>query len=92
MIVKEGEVICIASGVFDGYDKAGPFIAVRDFDLDAFIETITPSAPEPWDFEDLMKSLPGVLLESGFITKVPCRTVYLGAWGEFDIREEKDDL
>ncbi|MEE4104526.1 hypothetical protein V2I78_10585 [Pseudomonas viridiflava] len=56
MIVKEGEVICIASGVFEAYDKAGPFIAVRDFDLDAFIETITPSTPEPWEVEDLMRT------------------------------------
>ncbi|WP_315337350.1 MULTISPECIES: hypothetical protein [Pseudomonas] len=92
MILKAREVICIASGVFEGYDKAGPFMALRDFDLDAFIETITPSAPEPWEVENLMRSLPGVLLENGFITKVPCRMVYLGAWGEFDIREEKDDI
>ncbi|KOP53236.1 MULTISPECIES: hypothetical protein [Pseudomonas syringae group] len=92
MIIKEGELICIASGVFEVYDKAGPFIVVRDFDLDAFIETITPSAPEPWEMEDLMRSLPRVLLENGFITKMPCRMVYLGAWGEFDIREEKHDI
>jgi hypothetical protein len=92
MIIKEGEVICVASGVFEAYDKAGPFIAVRDFDLNAVIETITPSAPEAWEVENLMRSLPEVLLENGFITKVPCRMVYLGAWGEFDIREEKDDI
>ena len=42
--------------------------------------------------EDLMRSLPRVLLENGFITKTPCRMVYLGAWGEFDIREEKHDI
>ena len=92
MIVKEGEVICIASGVFEGYDKAGPFKVVREFDLDAFIETAAPPVTKPWEVDSLMTSLPRVLLEKGLITEVPCRTIYLGAWGEFEIREEKDEI
>ncbi len=29
MIVREGEVICIASGIFEWYDRAGPFKVMR---------------------------------------------------------------
>jgi hypothetical protein len=39
MIVKAGEVICIALGIFENYDRAGPFVATQDFDLDSFIHS-----------------------------------------------------
>lgn len=92
MVVKEGETICIASGVYERYDKAGPFKAVRDFDLDAFIETVTPPVTEPGEVDDLMRNLPRMLLEQGLISKMSCRMIYLGAWGEFEVREKQDDL
>ena len=38
MVMKAGEVVCIASGVYEGYDKTGPFVVVHDFDLEAFID------------------------------------------------------
>lgn len=38
MVMKAGEVVCIASGIYEGYDRAGPFILVQDFDLEEFID------------------------------------------------------
>lgn len=46
MIVKAGEVICVASGVFEQYDRAGPFAATQDFDLDVFVEKVMPPTAE----------------------------------------------
>ena len=38
MTIKEGEVIAIASGIYESYDRGGPFVALKDFDLDAFVD------------------------------------------------------
>lgn len=92
MIVKAGEVICVASGVFEQYDRAGPFVATQDFDLDLFVEKVMPPTAEQWEISGLMRDIPRLLLEQGLIIKMPCRRIYLGAWGEFEIREEKDDV
>jgi hypothetical protein len=35
MVMKAGEVICIASGIYEGYDRTGPFVVAQDFDLEA---------------------------------------------------------
>ncbi len=92
MIVKAGEVICLASGVFEQYDRAGPFVATQDFDLDLFVEKVMPPTAEQWEISGLMRDIPRLLLEQGFIIKMPCKRIYLGAWGEFEIREERDDV
>lgn len=39
MTVTERDVICIASGFFECYDRSGPFVATREFDLDAFVDS-----------------------------------------------------
>jgi len=92
MIVKAGEIICIASGIFEGYARAGPFVAMQDFDLDSFVaEAMTPLT-EKWEVSSLLWDIHRMLFESGLITKLPCRKIYLGAMGEVDIREEQDDL
>lgn len=91
-IVKKGEIICVASGVYEGYGTAGPYVVVQQFSLDAFIESVTPAISEPWEIDELMRSLPQLLLEKGLISELPCRRIYLGAWGEFGIQEGKDDL
>lgn len=91
-IVKKGEVICIASGVYEGYDRAGPFIATQDFDLNAIVESVKSTVVEPWEVSDLMRNIPRMLLEEGLIDKMPCRNIYLGSFDEFKLREERDDL
>lgn len=41
MIVKKGEVFTIASGCYEGYDRAGPFVAIQDINVDAFVAEAT---------------------------------------------------
>jgi hypothetical protein len=36
-ILRPGDVITIASGKFEGYDRSGPFLVQREFDLEAFV-------------------------------------------------------
>lgn len=81
MIVKKGEVITIASGVFEGYDRAGPFMAVQDIDLDAFLAAARALLEEPWELSALLQSVPRMLHEQALIAKLPCRRIYLGSWG-----------
>lgn len=92
MIVNAGEIICIASGIFEGYDRAGPFVATQDFDLDSFVAEVMKPLTERWEVSSLFGDIPRMLFESGFITELPCRKIYLGAMGEVDIREEKEDF
>ena len=58
MIVKAGEVICIASGKFEGYDRAGPFVATQDFDLDSFVAEATKPLTERWEVPSLLWNIP----------------------------------
>lgn len=46
MIVKKGDVLTLASGVFESYNREGPFIAVHGFDLDAFVSERTNGGHE----------------------------------------------
>lgn len=92
MIVKAGEIICIASDIFEGYARSGPFVVTQDFDLDSFIAEAMKPLTERWEVSSLFGDVPRMLFESGLITKLPCRKIYLGAMGEVDIREEQDDL
>ena len=90
MIIKKGEVICIASGVFEGYNRDGPYAATREFDLAAFIEMARASNMEPWEISSFMSAIPTLLLEQRLVVEVPCRNIYLGSMGEFVIGDEKD--
>ena len=92
MIVKAGEVICIASGIFEGYARARPFVATQDFDLDSFVAETMKPLTEKWEVSSLFGDIPRMLFESGFITELPCRKIYLGAMGEVDIRVEKENF
>lgn len=92
MIVKTGEIICIASGIFEGYSRSGPFVATRDFDLDSFVAKVIPPLAKRHDVSALLWDVPRMLLERGLITELPCKKIHLGEMGEVDIREEQDDL
>lgn len=92
MQLKKGEVVSIASGVWEGYGRTGPFVVARDFDLEAFIDKVRATIDEDWKVSGLMYEIPRMLLAQGFISKFPCRRVFLGAWNEFDLGEESEDL
>lgn len=61
MQLKKGEVISIASGVYDGYGRAGPFVVERDFDLEAFIDSARATVAEDWEVGGLMYEIPRML-------------------------------
>lgn len=88
---KKDEVICIASGVFESYHRFGPFLVEKDFDLDEFIDTLNHSQKEHWESADLMHEIPCLLLAQGIISTISCRNIHLGGFGEWHIKEEKDD-
>ncbi|MBA1245880.1 hypothetical protein G7016_24460 [Pseudomonas japonica] len=92
MILKAGEVIAVASGIYEGYDKAGPFIVARDFDLQAFVDQADAALSEELGVSGLMYEIPRMLLAQGFISVMPCRKIYLGGFREFELGEEKDDF
>jgi len=65
MIVKAGEVLCIASGIFENYDRAGPFVATQDFDLDSFIAEAMKPLTEKWEVSSLFGDIPRVFSKTG---------------------------
>ncbi|MHC8324555.1 hypothetical protein [Pseudomonas sp. LB1P83] len=80
MIVKGGEIICIASGIFEGYDRAGPFVATQYFDLDSFVAEAMKPLTEKWEVSSLFGDIPRMLFESGFITELPVGRSIWGLW------------
>lgn len=88
---KKGEVICIASEVYESYYRAGPYLVEKDFDLSEFIITAKRSQAEHWEITTLMREIPCSLLAQGFVSTITCRNVHLGAFGELKIKEENDD-
>jgi hypothetical protein len=91
MVMKAGEVICIASGIYESYDRTGPFIVARDFDLEEFVDQAEAVLKDPWEVSGLMYEIPRMLLAQGLISIMPCRKIYLGGLREFELREEEDD-
>lgn len=89
MIVKKGDVITLASGILESYNREGPFIAVHGFDLDAFVSERTHGGMKRLEVDDLLEGIPAMLIELGLLTELPCRRIYLGAMGEIDIKAEK---
>lgn len=92
MIVKKGEVITIASGWYEGYDRAGPFVAIQDIDVDAFVAEATVLITEKSEVSGLLWEIPRMMFEQGLIAKSPCRRIFLGAAGDIEIGEEKGEF
>ena len=67
MFMKAGEVICIASGIYEGYDRTGPFVVTREFDLEAFVDQAKAALSEPGDVSgSCMKYPECFLLKASF--------------------------
>lgn len=92
MIIQEGEVITIAYGIYESYDRGGPFVALKDFDLDAFVGEAQTTISEAWEVTDLMWQIPQLLVEQGLIKQMQCRNIYLGGSDGFDLGVEKQGL
>jgi hypothetical protein len=92
VIIRKGEVITIASGWFEKYDRAGPFVAVQDIDIDAFVAEATDQVVERPEIQALLRDIPKMMLERGLIALSPCRRIFLGVAGDIEIGEEKDEI
>lgn len=92
MMIKEGEIFTIASGIYESYDRAGPFVACKDFDLEAFVETSKASISENWEVQGLRWEIPRRLVAAGYIAAMPCRKIYLGSFDEIELGDEKDEF
>ncbi|MBD8682322.1 hypothetical protein [Pseudomonas sp. CFBP 13719] len=92
MLIKKGEVLTIASGIYEGYDRSGPFVATQDFDLATFVASAKATIEEPWEVAGLMYEIPRMLYAQGLLAKQPCRRIYFEGMMDFELGEEKDDF
>ncbi|QXG45611.1 hypothetical protein [Pseudomonas viridiflava] len=92
MLLKKGEVVSIASGIFESYSREGPFVATQDFDLGAYVAKTVSADTETWEVTGMLWEVPRLLVEQGLLVELPCRRVHLGASGEVDLTEEKKDF
>lgn len=92
MLLKKGEVVTVASGIFESYSRGGPFVATQDFDLDAFVAKVASAVTEAWEVTGLLWEAPRMLVEQGFLVELPCRRIHLGSLGDVELKEEKKDL
>ena len=92
MLLKKGEVVSIASGIFEVYSREGPFVATQDFDLGAFVAETVSAVTETWEITELLWEVPRTLVDQGLLVELPCRRIHLGALGDVELTEEKKDL
>lgn len=92
MLLKKGEVVTVASGIFESYSREGPFVATQDFDLGAFVAKAVSAVMEAWEVTGVLWEVPRMLVEQGFLVELPCRRIHLGSLGDVELTEEKKDL
>lgn len=92
MLLKKGEVVTVASGIFESYSREGLFIATQDFDLGAFVAETVSGVTETWEVTELLWELPRLLVKQGLLVELPCRRIHLGSLGDVELTEEKKDL
>ena len=92
MLLKKGEVVSIASGIFAAYSRDRPFVATPYFDLGAFVAETVSAVTETWEITELLWGLPRLLVEQGLLVELPCRRIHLGSLGDVELTEEKKDL
>jgi len=59
MVLKAGEVISIASGIYEAYERDCPFTVMRDFVLDLFVDKTKDALKETWSCLDSCMKSPG---------------------------------
>ncbi|POM10559.1 hypothetical protein CUU62_22915 [Pseudomonas sp. WP001] len=92
MLLKKGEVVTVASGIFESYSREGPFVATQDFDLGAFVAKAMSAVTEAWEITGVLWEVPRMLVEQGFLVELPCRRIHLGSLGGVELTEEKKDF
>ena len=92
MLLRKGEVVSIASGIFDAYSREGPFVATQDFDLGAFVAKAVSAVTEAWEITGVLWEVPRMLVEQGLLLELPCRRIHLGSLGDVVLTSEMKDL
>ncbi|MCY1460526.1 hypothetical protein D3C76_970870 [compost metagenome] len=90
LIIKKGEALCISSGIYESYSREGPYVALRDFELEKVIEVFKSEAPDPDEEYLLLPDFHKYLVERHYVAKTTCRNIHLGDFGRFDLKEESD--
>lgn len=81
-LIEKGEVICIASEVFESYQRAVPFLVEMDFDLNEFITAVKYSQKIKLGNRGVNARNLRMLLAQGILSTIPNRNTHLGAFGE----------
>ena len=87
MLLKKGEVVTVASGIFESYSREGPVVATQDSDL-VFVGKAVSAVTETWEVTELLCELPRLLVEQGLLVELPCRRIHLGSLGDVELTEE----
>nr|WP_314481807.1 hypothetical protein [uncultured Pseudomonas sp.] len=63
MLLKKGEVVTIASGIFESYSRDGPFVVTQDFDLGAFVTESASAVTQNWEVSGVLWEVSQMLVE-----------------------------
>lgn len=92
MLLKKGEVVTIASGIFESYSRDGPFVVAKDFDLGAFVTESVSAVTQNWEVSGVLSDVSRTLVEHGLLVELPCRRIHLGSLGDVELTEENTDF
>ena len=80
----------MSSGMYESYSRAGPYVALRDFEFEEVIEEFKSRVLLPGQEYLLLSNFHEYLVELHYVAKTPCRNIHLGELGRFDLREKSD--
>ena len=80
-VLFEGELVLLSSELYSDYGYSGPFRCARQFDLSEIADKLEANN----EYRHGPNSLVLHLLENGFIEKLHCREVHLGAYGNIEL-------
>lgn len=90
IFIRMGEPLSLSFGIFESYNRDGPFKALQDFDLEKVIEAYRNKTSDAEDEYSLLSNFQDYLITHQYIAKTPCRNIHLGEFNAFDVREEID--
>ena len=76
MLLKKGEVVTVASGIFESYSREGPFVATQDFDLGACVAKAVSAAAETWEVSAAVGAEKAVILLVARLMTSPAQRSY----------------
>lgn len=90
LCIKKGDPLCVSSGIYESYSREGPYVALRDFEIEEVIEEFKSRAPDTDEEYLLLSNFHEYLVTQRYLEKTLCREIHLGELGRFDVREKFD--